>query len=129
MLRVLLEVSLCPMIPVYVVNVVALLIRRFALLSKPTTIVSFGRIAVMSMGLPWPSVISVLIVVPGFCGSSMPTMKSACVFWVGARRSVVRRVAVVSDFKCLGLNIFVSFLRFGVFWVGFFVGCGWFDLA
>ncbi len=48
----------------------------------------------MSMGLPLSSVMSVLIVLPGLMGSSMPTMISAFVVR-GVRSSVARRVVVV----------------------------------
>ena len=96
MLTVPLEVGLLPMKAFNNESVEALLMRRSAVELLPIMTVVLGVLVVMSKGVLLMSVMSVFIVVPGFRGSSMPTIMPA--FVVGVRRSVVRSVAVDSFF-------------------------------
>ena len=84
--------------------------RRFPSVVLPMWMKFSVRIWAGVKGLPVLSVMSVLIVVPGFNGSSVPMMMSAFVFVVGVRRRVVSRVAEVRDFSLVeaGLWLFVG---------------------
>lgn len=108
----------------------ASLIRRLPFRKLPTLIMP-GELdmLLMSSGTPLAPVISVLMVLPGLLGSSMPMIILACVLWV-AKRRVARRVAVVSCLMRLSMGwsfFWVESFCFFVFgWHGIELkgGCG-----
>ena len=58
--------------------------------------------------LPYLLVMSELIVVLGFSGSSMPTMMSACVFVVGKRSRAVSRAEFFRFFRWFNMLVLSS---------------------